>query len=100
MTPRTLLCAVFFAVGLLVQGQADAAGDVVIQNFGTAPNGNLSASTLIADAAGNLYGTTSSGGLNRLGTAFKLSPPKAGGTAWTQTVIYNFGSDYLGESQR
>jgi len=31
--------------------------ETVIQNFGTAPNGNFPRSTLIADAGGNLYGT-------------------------------------------
>jgi uncharacterized repeat protein (TIGR03803 family) len=45
---------------------------------------------LIADGAGVLYGTTSTGGANGLGTVFKLAPPAPGSTAWTETVLYSF----------
>jgi uncharacterized repeat protein (TIGR03803 family) len=50
---------------------------------------------LIFDAAGNLYGTTSSGGTyscqgnGGCGTVFELSPTASGG--WTETVLYDFG---------
>jgi len=44
---------------------------------------------LIFDAAGNLYGTTSSGGANGTGTVFELSPNAHGG--WTDKVLYSFG---------
>jgi uncharacterized repeat protein (TIGR03803 family) len=43
---------------------------------------------LIFDAAGNLYGTTSGGGVHGFGTAYELSP-SAGG-AWTFTVLHQF----------
>ncbi len=45
---------------------------------------------LIRDANGNLFGTTQSGGANNDGTAFELSPPANGHTAWTATVLHNF----------
>jgi uncharacterized repeat protein (TIGR03803 family) len=45
---------------------------------------------LVFDASGNLYGTTAQGGLNDEGTVFELSPPAAGATKWTQTVLHNF----------
>jgi len=47
---------------------------------------------LIFDASGNLYGTTSGGGVNGYGygTVFELSPG-SGGT-WTETVLYSFCS--------
>jgi uncharacterized repeat protein (TIGR03803 family) len=51
--------------------------------------------TLVFDTAGNLYGTTNSGGVGAhcaCGTAFELSPPETAGGAWTQTVLHNFGS--------
>jgi len=45
---------------------------------------------LLFDAAGNLYGTTASGGAYGYGTVFQLTP-SAGGT-WTETVLYSFCS--------
>jgi len=50
---------------------------------GLAPYGGL-----IFDAAGNLYGTTASGG-EREGTVFKLTPNTDG--SWTESVLYGFG---------
>jgi hypothetical protein len=43
---------------------------------------------------GAFYGTAAAGGTapRELGTAFQLTPPSAPGGAWTQTVLYNFGS--------
>jgi uncharacterized repeat protein (TIGR03803 family) len=41
-----------------------------------------------ADAAGNLYGTTSKGGDWNCGSVFKLSPGK--NNVWTHTVIHSF----------
>ena len=50
---------------------------------------------VIFDARGNLYGTTLGGGPTDDGTVFKLSPPAAGQTNWTETILYGFmgGSD-------
>jgi len=47
---------------------------------------------LIADASGALYGTTEYGGKG-YGTVFKLSPPAAGKTEWSETVLYSFKGD-------
>jgi len=73
----------------LGQGPAWAsAHEKVLFNFdgadGTGPSAGL-----IFDAAGNLYGTTSSGGANGTGTVFELSPNAHGGR--TGTVLYSFG---------
>jgi uncharacterized repeat protein (TIGR03803 family) len=43
---------------------------------------------LIFDAAGNLYGTTISGGTKGSGTVFKLAP--GGHGEWTETVLHDF----------
>lgn len=48
---------------------------------------------LIADNEGVLYGTTEYGGDNDSGIAFKLTPPAAGASAWTQTVLHSFCSN-------
>jgi uncharacterized repeat protein (TIGR03803 family) len=67
----------------------------VLHGFGAIGDGsNPSYGALTQDSAGNLYGTTSSGGSAYFGTAFKLVPAKGG--TWTETVIHNFpefGSD-------
>ena len=47
-------------------------------------DGSAPTATLIQDAAGNLYGTTSSGGATGLGVVFKLS------TANQETVLHSF----------
>jgi uncharacterized repeat protein (TIGR03803 family) len=48
------------------------------------------ASGLIFDKKGALYGTTTFGGISNLGTVFKLTPPAAGQTQWTEAVLYSF----------
>ena len=52
---------------------------------GTGPNGGL-----VADAAGNLYGTTTSGGTSFGGTIFKVGP------TGQETVLYSFTGGFSG----
>jgi uncharacterized repeat protein (TIGR03803 family) len=59
----------------------------VIYSFQPGTDGNSPISNLVSDAAGNLYGTTSEGGLGR-GTIFKLS--RVGASNWTETVVHAF----------
>ena len=59
----------------------------VIYSFQEGTDGNSPISNLVFDPAGNLYGTTSEGGLGR-GTIFKLTP--IGGGQWTETVVHAF----------
>jgi uncharacterized repeat protein (TIGR03803 family) len=52
-------------------------------------------SDLIADDAGDIYGTTDSGGVAGFGTAFKLIP-NAQKTKWAETILYAFCSGASG----
>lgn len=62
--------------------------ETVLHDFNcSGGDGYYPQSTLIIDAAGNLYGTTYNGGTNA-GTVFKLSPT-AGGN-WTETILHSF----------
>jgi uncharacterized repeat protein (TIGR03803 family) len=64
--------------------------ETVLYNFCSQDNcddGHGPSSRLIFDQAGNLYGTTSSGGTQYYGVVFKLSPSSSG---WTETVLHNF----------
>jgi uncharacterized repeat protein (TIGR03803 family) len=55
-------------------------------------DGHNPLSSLIFDAAGNLYGTTSEGGAQSEGTVFQLTPNGDG--SWTESVLHSFsGSD-------
>jgi hypothetical protein len=83
--------AITFALSATALTQTES----VIYSFTGAADGASPASPLISDAAGNLYGTTFSGGsfagkhcsYSGCGTVFELSP-SAGG--WTETALYAF----------
>jgi uncharacterized repeat protein (TIGR03803 family) len=68
--------------------------ETVLTRFPGGPAGAYPAAGLVRDVKGNLYGVTSQGGtcgspvLN--GVVFRLSPPAAGKTAWTETVLLDF----------
>jgi uncharacterized repeat protein (TIGR03803 family) len=62
----------------------------VIYSFKGGSDGDSPISTLVADARGNLYGTTSDGGAAKCGcgTIFKLA--RGSGGTWTEIVAYRF----------
>jgi uncharacterized repeat protein (TIGR03803 family) len=60
----------------------------VIYAFQGGNDGNTPYGGVVFDAAGNLYGTTSSGGSGGRGTVYKLTPTSGGG--WTETILHNF----------
>lgn len=61
----------------------------VIYNLGaSAANGADASTALTSDSLGNLYDTTSFGGVNGGGTVFELSPLANG--AWQESVLYSF----------
>ena len=63
----------------------DSAGkETVLHAFTANGDGSDPETSLIADKAGNLYGTTAFGGLGGAGTVFKLAPDS------TETVVYSF----------
>ena len=71
--------------------------ETVLYQFTGQPDGDGPGSEVIFDAAGNLYGTTGSGGTGDCsnggdpnygcGTVYELSPSEGG---WTEKVIYSF----------
>jgi len=69
----------------------------VLHNF-IGGDGQVPVSTLIFDAAGNLYGATRWGGagLNTAGTVFEMSPSTNGN--WKETVLHTFGSGTDGQN--
>lgn len=61
--------------------------ETVLYSFQTGNDGNSSISNLVADADGNLYGTTSEGGLGS-GTIFQLT--RGPGGTWIESVPHSF----------
>jgi uncharacterized repeat protein (TIGR03803 family) len=81
------ICVMILLVSSLT---AAAQHETVLYAFGTnRGSATYPSGSLIADAAGNLYGTTLLGGTNRDGTVFELSPP-IGNAPWTKTDLYTF----------
>lgn len=59
--------------------------EMVLHSFGHGTDGSTPESSVILDAAGNLYGTTYVGGTFSSGTVFRISPKG------TEAVLYSFG---------
>jgi uncharacterized repeat protein (TIGR03803 family) len=66
----------------------------------TTTDGQTPQASLVADASGNVYGTTIQGGTAGAGTVFELSPPATAGGPWTETILHNFtgGADGMNPS--
>jgi uncharacterized repeat protein (TIGR03803 family) len=56
-----------------------------------ATEGSNPVGTLVLDSAGNVYGTTLTGGVNNVGVVFKLTPTQT--PPWTETLLYSFGGN-------
>jgi hypothetical protein len=82
--------------------------EAILHDFSGGSDGILPGGGLVADKAGNLYGVTSAGGKAAgycpgkangrsqagCGVVYKLTPPAAGKTAWTEAVLFRFaGAD-------
>jgi uncharacterized repeat protein (TIGR03803 family) len=80
--------------GVVFELTPDRAGgwtEIVLHTFGQngITDGYSASGSLVFDKAGNLYGTTTNGGLHSAGVVYELSPVTGGG--WTYSVIHNFG---------
>jgi uncharacterized repeat protein (TIGR03803 family) len=82
---------VVLAVTLILAASAWAAAtESVVYNFcsqSSCVDGGSPYGTLVADKAGNLYGTTYNGGADGYGEVFEL---KSSSGSWTESVLYSF----------
>ncbi len=83
---------------LLVAGAEAATSEKVLYSFTGNNDGASPVSNLVVDSSGNLYGTASSGGADKLGTVFELSSDGKGG--WTEQTIYSFKTGTDGEEPK
>ncbi len=84
-TRGALKFAVIAVLVLIAARPAAAQTETVIWNLNDLPD-----SSLIFDHAGNLYGTSLSGGAFEYGSVYELSPNGSG--SWNETVLYSFCS--------
>lgn len=106
--PRVLSGALAALLVLLIFSSAAwAAQESVIYNFCSqsgCSDGMIPESALLADKAGNFYGTTLEGGTGTAcgpfgescGVVFELTPKSGGG--WTESVLYSFTGEADGGS--
>jgi len=83
LTSGALTLGVILALGLATAQSALAQTFTVLYAFTGSSDGGYPYAGLVRDAAGNLYGTTFSGGASNYGVVFKLA-----GT--TETVLHSF----------
>jgi len=80
----TLALVAEFALAVFAMQSAQAQTFTALHDFTGKPDGAEPLAGLARDAAGNLYGTTVSGGASSYGTVFKVD------TSGTETVLYAF----------
>jgi uncharacterized repeat protein (TIGR03803 family) len=71
--------------------------ELVLYPFTGGNDGDGPIGPLMADAAGNLYGTTFNGGAHGAGLVYKLAPNRFS-AGWTETVLYVFQGVPYGSS--
>ncbi|MGB6677311.1 MAG: choice-of-anchor tandem repeat GloVer-containing protein [Terriglobales bacterium] len=81
--------AVFTVTLLATSTRAVAQKEKLLYSFGTTRmDGDYPRAGLIFDNAGNLYGTTYSGGAHNAGSVFELTHKTSG--RWTERILHNF----------
>ena len=81
-----------FGFGTIYELSPSARGwtEKVLYNFSNVGNdGYLPSGGLVLDALGNLFGTTTDGGIYCCGTTFELIKS---GDQWTEKILHNFGN--------
>ncbi len=88
---RAALAASLLASLIAAASPAAAQKEWLVHSFpADGSQGNNPVGNLVADGAGNLYGTTTYGGAHNYGTVYELVRPVPPKTAWTWTMLYSF----------
>jgi uncharacterized repeat protein (TIGR03803 family) len=86
---QNLLAASLLTATAFFSGQAGAETLTTFYSFQGGADGSAPAANIAVDSAGNIYGANA-GRHSRQGTVWELSPPAAGQTTWTETVLWQF----------
>lgn len=87
---RSGLCAFAGMCAVLQPGALSAASESVLYSFKGGTDGGLPFAGLLADAAGNLYGTLTAGGSAAAGAVFELVVPAKANRPWTKKLLHSF----------
>jgi uncharacterized repeat protein (TIGR03803 family) len=83
-------CTAGCGIAFELVNSAETYTEKVLHNFGATGDGGLPIGGLIMDAAGNLYGTTFSGGANGQGAVFELVNSSG---VYTENLLYSFAKN-------
>src|SRR5258706_5518110 len=83
--------AVFVIATLMTATLAAAQTEKVLHSFSSGKDGSAPWAGLTFDTSGNPFGTTTAGGLNSVGTAFRFTPKVGGG--YTEKLLHNFNNN-------
>ncbi len=90
---RNVMVTVLVLAAVVATGASAAAQtESILYTFGGSPDATEPRGGLVADAAGNFYGSAYSGGVYGAGAVYKLSPSAVAGGTWIETVIYSFNN--------
>jgi uncharacterized repeat protein (TIGR03803 family) len=89
---RNILCLSFIIAGASLANPAFCQTDTVIHSFRGTPDGAQPSSSLVADFAKTLFGTTAIGGCvtEDCGVLFRFRPPDQFTKKWIGTAIHTF----------
>src|SRR5258708_30314985 len=87
---RETSLAILIGILTLATAAVSTASEAVLHSFQSTNDGVEPHAGLVADRAGNLYGTTFGGGAGNWGMVFQLSPPAVKDGAWTETILHSF----------
>jgi uncharacterized repeat protein (TIGR03803 family) len=84
-----------FGFGTVFELSPSAGGwiETILYSFTGGTDGSRPYGSMTFDSYGNLYGTTSLGGVADAGVVFELKPAVGGG--WSESVIYTFPSGWV-----
>jgi uncharacterized repeat protein (TIGR03803 family) len=88
LTMYALALAIFSLIFATSAFAADKPAPLSLFDLGNNHDGNNPFGGVIADKAGNLYGTTQKGGFPGFGVVFKLTPTSSG--LWKETILHTF----------
>lgn len=86
-TPYTTSGSDIYGVVYELKRSGDSYTQSVLHSF-SGSDGSQPLGGVVADSAGNIYGTTGAGGPDDKGVVFELT--YVAGTGWTETVLHNF----------